>query len=170
MGQFYNFDWAQAKREALIESVQEYDDRALLVGNGSFPQPLKMRVGEGKTLYDILHFRDPFNLAISDKLYSTLKAAGVTGWKDYEIIIEGVKQKYHGFQVTGKCGPIIKATEPGFVTGCKFEEGTWDGSDFFCPAGALSIFCTEKVRDTFERDEITNWKLTDLEVFRWYSM
>ena len=170
MNKFYNFQWAQKKGEILVEALKEYDEQALTRGNWVPQEPFAVKVSEGKKLYDIVHFQDPFNFAISERVHKLLKDDSVTGWNSYEIVIEGRSEKYYGFQVLGRCGELKRPKEPGFVKGCEFEYTTWDGSDFFCPDGTLYVFCTEKVRQLFIANQITNFELADISTMQWYSV
>jgi len=170
MEKFYNFQWAQMKNEILFESLSSYDEQSLICGKAFLGEPLTVRVSEGKKFYDIVHLQDPFNFTISNRLYSILKQAGLTGWRDYEIELVGKDEKYHGFQVLGKSGKVKRPFEPGFVNGYEFEHETWDGSDFFIPEGTLLIFCSQRVKNLFELNKITNTDLRDISTIKWYSV
>jgi hypothetical protein len=169
MSSFYSFRWAQAKNEILIEPTIEYDDRELFYGRLTIEEPFETKVGEGKKLYDIAHFEDPFNFSISEKVHRLLKDAAATGWKIYEISIKGIDKKYFGFLVTGKCGPLKRPATAGFVQGVEFEIETWDGSDFFCAEGTLGVMCTERIKDILIKNKITNLKLGRIDTIQWYS-
>ncbi|MCO4291606.1 hypothetical protein NF867_01845 [Solitalea sp. MAHUQ-68] len=170
MDKFYSFQWAQKKGEILVESLNKYNDQDLMVGKYSYEGPFVVRVSEGKKLYDIAHFQDPFNFAISERVYKILKEAGITGWNSYEIVIEGRNEKYYGFQVLGKCGELNRPRKSGFVTGYEFESETWDGADFFCPKETLHIFCTERVTQLLTINRITNIELVDISTIEWYCV
>ncbi|UII32809.1 hypothetical protein LVD17_03050 [Fulvivirga ulvae] len=170
MKKFYSFQWAQKRGEILVEALKEYDEKALMHGNLVLETPFWVKVSEGKKLYDIAHLQDPFNFAVSERVYNLLKEAGLTGWSSYEIAIEGRSEKYYGFQVTGKCGKLDVPKEEGFYTGYKFDYDTWDGSDFFSPEDTLLIFCTERVKTFFKVNEVTNTELTDISVVKAYSV
>jgi hypothetical protein len=169
MSKFYSFQWAQEEKEVLIESLSTYDDKDLMLGSLEPINPLEVKISEGKKLYDIVHFQDPFNFSFSEKVHDILTKNGFTGWKSYKIVIKNVDRKYYGFQVTGRSGPLIRPSEPGFVKGYKFAHETWDGSDFFCPMGTLNIFCTEKVKQILTLNKITNLELEDISDIEWYS-
>jgi hypothetical protein len=169
MTKFYSFQWAQNKNEILIESLIKYDDRQLKRGDLILKTPFATKSSEGKKLYDIVHFQDPFNFAISEKVFNLLNGAKITGWRSYEITIEGRSEKYHGVQILGKCGALKRPDEPGFILGCQFEYDTWDGSDFFMPVGTLKTFCTEKVKILLTSNKITNLELQDISTIEWYS-
>jgi hypothetical protein len=117
MSSFYSFKLAQAKNEILIEPVIRYDDRELFQGRLAIEEPFETKIGEGKTLYDIAHFADPFNFSISERFHRILKDAAATGWESYKILIKGIEKEYFGFVVTGKCGPLKRPSTAGFVQG-----------------------------------------------------
>ena len=169
MNKFYEISFAQRKNEIFVKSLTEYDDQAFRVGKTTPDSPFTVKVSEGKKLYDIVRYQDPFNFAISERVYKLLIDSGLTGWKSYEITIEKRSEKYYGFQVLGKCGTLKRPAEPGFVVGCEFDDKTWDGSDFFCPAETMSLFCTEKTKELFEINKVTNISFEDINTVRWYS-
>ncbi len=82
---------------------------------------------------------------------------------------------YHGFSVTGKCGPIDygkseiieKRIGPGKPL-IKYYKGTyigldkWDGNDFFIPEETIKIVVTKSVRDILRRSKLTNVCLKNL--------
>lgn len=133
MNKLYSFQWAQKKGEILVEPLREYDDQTLMLGGHQINEPFFVKASEGRKLYDVVHFQDPFNFAVSQRMFKLLKDGGITGWNGYEVVIEGRKEKYFGIQVLGKCGKLNRPEEPGFVRGYIFESETWDGSDIFCP-------------------------------------
>ena len=162
METFYEIQFAQGKDEIFVEQLAEYDDQALSIGQFIPETPFAVKVSKGKKLYDIMRYQDPFNFAVSERVYKLLKDANLTGWNSYEITIEGRNENYYGFQVLGKCGPLKRPPEPGFVTGCEFDYETWDGSDFFCPEETLLIFCTEKAKKLLYTNQVTNIELADI--------
>ncbi len=170
MNKLYYFRPARKRGELLIESLIEYNEQDLKRGKLSLEKPFVVKVSEGKKFYDILGFQDPFNFAISERVYKLLTDAGVTGWGSYEIVIEGRSEKYYGFQVLGRCGALKRPKEAGFVMGFDFDRETWDGSDFFCPEGTLTIFCTERVKELFNAHKFTNIdELREIDTVKWYS-
>jgi hypothetical protein len=170
MTQFYRFRWAQTSKEILIKVVSHYDYESLFTGNDLLPKPLKTRVAEGSKLFDIVHLENPCNFSISEKAYNLLIENKATGWKPYDLTIEGISEKYYGFQVTGKCGPLARPPQAGFVQGYSFDLETWDGSDFFYPEGTTSLFCTERIRDVLISNNVTNLKFDRSDLVEWYSV
>lgn len=114
---------------------------------------------------------------VSDRVVQTLRAGAFTGWSTYPVRVFGKDKReipgYHGWSVTGRCGPIDRSlsqkiwadpTVPGGEASYKwkgllFDPRTWDGSDIFCPKGTTFTFVTERVRDALERAKLTNIEL-----------
>jgi hypothetical protein len=170
MNTFYNFQWAQRRNEILFESMKDYDEKSLFLGNVTKEIPFLVRINVGNKFYDIAHFQDPFNFAISERVYNLLIASGLTGWSCYEIRIVGRTEKYFGFQVTGRCGELEKPKEAGFYKGYKFDYNTWDGSDFFSPENTLLLFCSESAKRFFDLNNITNTDLINIKHVHAYSV
>jgi hypothetical protein len=169
MEKFYSFQWAQKKSEILVESLYDYNDQDLMLGKLTIRKPFEVKISEGKKLYDIVHFQDPFNFAISERVHRLLKDAEITGWNSYDLDIKGRKEKYYGFQVLGRCGELIRPKEAGFVKGYEFEYKTWDESDLFCPKNTLLVFCTSRVTQLLTTNQITNVELAEISTIQWYS-
>lgn len=169
MAKFYYARIQRKRGEALIKSLIEYDQFALAKGSFTPSQPFEMKIDEGKKLYDIVGFQDTSNFAISERLYNLLLEHQITGWKGYEIKIEGITEKYYGFQVVGLCGNLDRPKEAGFYKGLKFEHTNWDTSDFFSPDDTVHRFCVEKVYDLMMKNKITNIEFTDIAEVEAYS-
>ncbi|TAF58354.1 MAG: hypothetical protein EAZ58_14430 [Flavobacterium sp.] len=103
---FYDVMIQRKRGEALIKSLIDYDQYELRKAIYTPSEPFEMKVDEGRKLYDIVGFQDTSNFAISERLYNILQEYQITGWKGYEIKIEGITDKYYGFQVVGKCGKL----------------------------------------------------------------
>jgi hypothetical protein len=166
---FYDVMIQRKRGEALIKSLIDYDQYELRKAIYTPSEPFEMRVDEGRKLYDIVGFQDTSNFAISERLYNIFHEHQITGWKGYEIKIEGITEKYYGFQVVGKCGKLVRPVEAGFYTGYKFDYKSWDNSDFFSPCDTALLFSVEKVHDLMMKNKITNIMLTDLAEVRAYS-
>jgi hypothetical protein len=117
----------------------------------------------------LVRYQDPFNFALSEKVYEALNKAGLSGWNAYQIAIEGREEKYYGFQVLGRSGGPIRPKTSGFVIGYDFDRSTWDGSDFFIPDGTLGILCTEKAKDILANKKFNGIQLEDIKNVEWYS-
>lgn len=167
---FFEFEFPQKSDELFIKSVLTYDEQSLKIGKFVPGEIMEFKISEGSNWYDLVRFQDPFNFAISERLYNLLKDNHITGWNGYKISITGTKKTYYGFQVLGRCGPIKRPAQRGFYTGTTFDIDSWDGSDFFCPECTLHVFCTKKVSDLFKINHITNIQLIDITKVESYSI
>lgn len=169
MEKFYEISFAQKRSEVFLDFLSDVVEQDLLLGKYVPSEPLKTKVSEGKNYYDIVRFQDPFNFAISEKVLNLLNNNSISGWSIFEILIADARSSYYGFQVTGKCGELKRPKKPGFVVGCEFEYSTWDETDVFAPQNTASVFCTQKVKDIFEHNKVTNIELEDITTVEWYS-
>lgn len=169
MEKFYKIRFAQKKSEVFFEFLSVFNEQDLKIGKYIPDGPLKAKISEGKKFYDIVRFQDPYNFAISLKVFNLLKSNNITGWDTFEIEVKNIENQYYGFQVIGKCGELKRPKEIGFVQGFEFDYSTWDKSDLFSPAGTLAVFCTQKVKDIFEHSKVTNVELKDIETIEWYN-
>ena len=133
----------------------------------------------GHKLTDLLDTGyDPLYL-ISDRLRSILEENELTGWKCFPIRIFDKKRNevlgYHGFSITGRCGPIDhkKAT---IIEKCQIPEwpvrkyykglyvglDKWDGSDFFIPEKSAWPIITKRTADLIKKNKITNIVIQNL--------
>lgn len=170
MQKFHNILIKRQKGEALLKGLMDYNEKILFKAIYTPSEPFEMKVDEGRKLYDIVGFQDTSNFAISERLYNILQEYQITGWKGYEIKIDGITEKYYGFQVVGKCGKLDRPIEAGFYKGFKFDYNSWDNSDLFSPEGTTLLFCVEKVHDLMMKNKITNIMLTDIAEVRAYAM
>ncbi len=122
---------------------------------------------------------------ISPHVQRLFRDEGITGWSTYPIELHNksgeVCPGYAGFRIVGRCGPIdeqggevIPGEDPDgrFVRriGLYFEESTWDGSDWFCPAGNNGYkFATERVRNLLKENHIRGAELMSLTHTTWIS-
>ena len=109
----------------------------------------------------------------SDRVIDILRNEGFTGWTTYPVEVYGKKgeriEGYHGFAVTGRCGPIDNSRSRQIVVpppvpegqpgpgwqGLYFEPDTWDGSDIFTPQGGW-VFVVGAVRKALKRAKVKN--------------
>ncbi len=169
MEKFYELQFAQKRGEVFFKFLEEYEEQDLKIGNFIPAKPLNVFISKGKRFYDFIRFQDPFNFAISKRVYELLKNNNITGWDSYEIIVEGRNDKYYGFQVLGRAGKLKRPDKPGFVIGCDFDYESWDKTDFFCPEETLALFCTEKVKKLLITNKVTNVGFEDISTIEWYS-
>ena len=123
-------------------------------------------------------------LYLSPRVQQLFRDHNFTGWSTYPIILHNkageVCPGYAGLSITGRCGPIDEGRgapvpehlrKPGTpdLMGMYFDESTWDGSDFFCPAGNNSYkFVTEAVKSMFEEHKIHGFEFTPLTKAMYY--
>ena len=99
------------------------------------------------------------------------------GWKTFPIKLYDKKGNeisgYHGFSVTGRCGPInleksniIEKQLVPLGPMVKFYKGIsidqWDGMDFFSPDKKKQILITEKAADILRKNKTTNMYLENV--------
>ena len=169
MDNFYELGSLDKRGEIYLSALVEYDDQALKRGDFKPSEPFHVKISEGKKLYDLVRYQDPFNFAVSCKFNDLLKSSGLSGWRTYPILIEGSQEEYFGFQVLGRSGLLKRPKVAGFVVGCEFDHISWDGSDFFMPLGTMSIFCTEKAKQVLTSQKFSNIGFEDIKSVKWYS-
>lgn len=137
---------------------------------------LTLERSEGRILDEVVWTDDVAVVLMSPRLVDGFKAESFSGWSTYQARVEANRKShvYFGLSITGRCGPIDdnrgewvnKDDEPGrFRRGLFFDVQSWDGSDFFIPAGTLYICITQRVRDYLETASAKNIKcerLTDV--------
>ena len=120
---------------------------------------------------------------LNQRVQRVFREHQLTGWTTYPMVLHNKAGKvcpgYAGLSITGRCGPTDKERgelAPGespnnkFAThvGLYFDESTWDGSDFFCPAGLNTyMFATAKVKQVFEEHHIPGFDFTPLTEATW---
>ncbi len=139
--------------------------------------PITFKQDYGKKFTDILDTGWPCLYLISDKMKSILEENCLTGWQTFPIKLYDKKGNeisgYHGFSLTGRCGPTTykKSTifEKRLVpTGpiCKFYKGvfidSWDGSDFFTPKGTYHTLISKKAEKVLKENKLTNIRIENL--------
>ena len=160
-----------------------YDADSLAIGNyEGINFPVIFKQAYGKKLLNILGTGWGTLYLISDKMKTILEENKLTGWKTFPIKLYDKKGKeifgYHGFSITGHCGPIDykKAeiidrqripTGPIFKAykGMHFGLDKWDGSDFFIPGKVLFFIITDKAATIIKTDKTLNASLINCEDF-----
>ena len=129
----------------------------------------------GKKFYDFVMVTAGLNL-ISDRVYTLLMENNITGWQGIPAVIYKHEDlKYYLLTITGRCGPIDKSKTivvdsttfiPGKITrmyqGLFFYEDSWDGSDMFVSECVNYTFITEKVKNLFKKNKVTNIVITNI--------
>ena len=133
----------------------------------------------GHKLTDILDTGYPSLYIISDKLKILLGENHFTGWKTYPIRLFDKKNNeifgYHGFSITGRCGPIDEKKSPiierrpvpegpiwKFYKGLYIGLDQWDKTDFFYPQGSTWAVITTRVAECLKKNKITNLRMQSL--------
>ncbi len=157
-----------------------FDHHRLIMGNYENIQFPVIFVQEyGTKLLDILDTGHANLFLISDKLREILMKNQLTGWKTFPVQIFDKKEneiyQYHGFSITGRCGPlnfakseiIEKRQRPAaplrkYFRGLVFEQEQWDGADFFLSQGWFFVIITSKVADILNKSNISNLDLMNV--------
>jgi hypothetical protein len=172
------------KRGALhVEPVEPIND-PFDVARG---RDLKKRVFRqlmGSRAYDWVGTTEAVLRLVSTRLVGILREAEVTGWTTYEVQVLSKRgdefEGYHGFAVTGVCGPIDNSKshrvwrEPVVPGGEKHQVwlgfypdlSAWDGSDVFGVPSTGYVFVTTRVKILLEKHKVTNvrfQRLTEVE-------
>jgi len=109
---------------------------------------------------------------VSDRVVGVLTSHGFRGWGVYPLRMftrNGTEVLgYSGLSVVGRCGPIDNSRSEKFMKrmpggtfprwrGLRFDETSWDGSDFFIPRGkGATIFVVDAVKNALEEARIRN--------------
>lgn len=139
---------------------------------GSFlNEPIQLEYLQGKKPMDIIGCGWSYIYAISPKFESILdEFKGLKLYKTNYVGKTGDLTDYKILSVTGRCGEIKnelseKRLMPPIVPwgkeyeahfGLYFDIDTWDGSDFFVPAGSYRTFITEKVKEKLDKAQLSN--------------
>lgn len=139
--------------------------------------PVIFKQEDGKKFCDILDTGYVSLYLISERMKTILEENNLTGWKIFPIQLYDKKGNeisgYHGFSITGKCGPINyeksqiieKQTVPSgpifkYYKGIFIDD--WDKKDFFSPNKTYQIFITENAADILKKNKITNMYLKNI--------
>jgi hypothetical protein len=118
-------------------------------------------------------------IVISDSVVQLLRSHGFTGWSLYEVQVQGKQGQsipgYSGLSFPGRCGPIdysqsvkVPRVRPAGIfpvhIGLHFDPASWDGSDFFMPAGKNAWkFVVQEVKQALEKAKVRNIAFTPLD-------
>jgi hypothetical protein len=163
-------------RALRVRSLDVLDSALGLARGEHVPsKPIEFVHDEGRKPQDMVGTTDGRPVLVSQRLIDVLRDHGFSGWRTFPVRLtleDGTELRgYHGFSVTGRCGPIddslsdqvmlappVPGGEPApGLRGLCFTPGSWDGSDIFTSAaGGAMIFVVERVKDALERAGITN--------------
>lgn len=143
--------------------------------------PLTINRAEGRKLMDFI-WTGCLAPLISMRVVSILEDAGLTGWSTYPVEVFGRKQEpipgYLGFAVIGRCKWIgydkreealvyrsnASGTLSRYFVGLRFDEASWDGSDFFMDTeGKGHVLVSERARDVFTAARVSNCEFTPID-------
>lgn len=173
LSEIYEVFEGQMRGAMRARALEGFDELAVI--GGRIPDhSLPFKVYVGRKSLDFMWTQHACVFLVSSRVVEAFRAEGVTGWKTYPVDLCGIQNEriegYHGFAVTGRCGPIdnsrctpsIKMTPSGLVTvwlGMHFDPDSWDGSDVFLPCGTAHVMMTEKVRRLIEGARLSNAEL-----------
>lgn len=154
-----------SKRSAIeIKSTVKYDDLELVYGPSTIKDNNKFTIYKGNKPFDCLPYFDSVNWVFSEKVKNLFEKNDVTGIEFYPIEIEGLDVKYFGYYVTGRAGNVLNTDDmdciPMFEP-LEFNISEWDGSDVFMFTNSTGSFITEKVKDIFKKNNITNLSIEE---------
>lgn len=171
-------------RGALVVSLGQLDHIAIARAEKLPTVPLVGRCLQGGSPRDVVATGYAALDLFSDRVIQVLRDGGFTGWTTYPVEIYGKNgvriDGYHGFAVTGRCGPVDwskgkKVRKPPPVPqgqgydawmGLYFDPYSWDGSDVFMPeGGATCNIVVERVKLVLEKAKVTNIRFKPLTEF-----
>lgn len=161
---FYKFKGAWKKDVIRIQSLVEYDTLSLISQDSPLVQNSKFKIKQGSKLYDIIHFNDSQNFAISQKVKDILETNEFIGWDCFPILIEDINEKYFAFQNISEAGPILNldAINRLETDRREFDIKSWNGADIFHLQDTLVNVCTGKVKEILVRENISNLDISPL--------
>jgi hypothetical protein len=159
------------------------DDMAIARAESLPLQPLVCRHHMGGKPRDLVGTSYATLDLLSDRVIQIFRDGGYTGWTTFPVEMFGKRgeriEGYHGFAVTGRCGPVIwakgkKVRKPPRVpwgqsydawAGMYFDPDSWDGSDIFVPEATAYTIVVEKVMLALTKAKVTNIKFEPLTEF-----
>jgi len=171
---YEDFSTDRNVRVAPSPELTAQEERALLAGELRPDAPVLFTLVSGKLWTDFLSSSTVISNLISFRLVEMLERERVTGWATYRTNVFSragalLSADYGGLAVTGRSGPVDDslsaevdrlAPKAGgarrVLVGLRFQPGSWDGSDIFLAGGRGFIFVTQRVRELFERERVTN--------------
>lgn len=155
-----------ANRDSMIvvPTSRQHNEEVWAIVKGEFrPQnPIEYRYYMRSRCKDLMATGIPGRYLLSNRVVEALHNGKFTGWTTYPVAITnktgGPILGYHGFSITGRCGPrdasrsekVRKQYRGGVsweLKGLYFDEKSWDGSDIFMPQGTAYICMREAVHD-----------------------
>jgi len=160
----YNFIIDRKNSALHIHPRVKYDSVELVYGPSTLKNNNVFDVTKGKKIFDAISFTYSVDWVFSEKVKNLFEENNVTGIEFYPIVIEGVEEKYFGYFITGRAGKVLNTDEmdciPMFEP-LKYNENEWDGSDVFLFSNSTGGFITEKVKNIFDKNKITNLRIRE---------
>jgi hypothetical protein len=174
MNTYYSFSDNDIRGALHLKTINNVDGHEIFQNNlEGIELPIQLTKLQGKKPHDIISCGWACLYVISERVKQMLEMHEITGWTTFPVqISEGLitNSEYYGFSVIGKSGPIIneqsKLTKmpprmPGGseyeeYIGIHFDEATRNQVDFFTPKGTTMALTTERVKDLFYQEKITN--------------
>jgi len=153
------------------ERMRQDDIWRLIRGEMNLKSPITYRYHLGSKPLDLIETTFPARHLLSRRFVQALTAGGFTGWSTYPIRVLGKDGReivgYHGFSITGKCGPVdwsrservdraFRGSTKTYLRGVYFDETTWDGSDVFLVEGSARICVVQSVYEVLKPLFLTN--------------
>ncbi len=110
-GRFYRVLTAQVRGALHVRPSNRLDPFAVVRGELHVIDPLVFEWSLGGVPRDVVGTECPPVFLVSDRTVQTLRNKSITGWRTYPVTVRGKGgdevRGYHGFSVTGRCGPIV---------------------------------------------------------------
>ena len=165
--QYYGMKISSKRGVCTVVPEVKYKDWELLLAESSLSSPV-LKIISGTKLDALIKFKDPFNFLLSKKIVEKLDDYGLTGWSTYKVTIPTVSDEFYGFQITGRSN-FIKKPDKGMVTGIRFNQESWDKSDFFVPEGTAFKLCTERAKEALIALKIPKIEFVEARDYRYFN-
>jgi len=165
--------------------AEEGLDDIAIAGAERLPEkPIVCRHSMGGKPRDLVGTGYGTMILLSSRVVGILREKEFTGWTTYPVEVYGKRGEridgYHGFAVTGRCGPVHwnkarrERRPPPVPNGCGYDvlvgayisPRSWDGTDIFMPKGTTYIIVLEPVMQALTKAKVSNIgfeRLTELE-------
>ena len=162
---FFDFCATSIKDRIRIKPICDYENRYVLSSGTILENNNLFTVDEESKWHDIIRFQDVSNFAISKKVKTILELNNISGWSCFLIQIKSYENKeFYAFQILSKAGKILnlEALNNYIEDSIRFDESSWNGTDFFTLENTGLTICNSKVVDLFAKNKINNVKFNFL--------
>lgn len=155
---FYTFNSSGKRGVLQIQSEIKYPTLVILGKVTELKTNNRFSIDKGNKKFDLIEFADSRHFAISQKFKDCLDTNQIIGYDTFELIIDGINEKYYGFQNIVEAGPILNQDDlmEMKTESIEFDLSTWDGSEIFHLKNTLLHICTERVKNIIEENKLTN--------------